>query len=159
MVGTEPAPAFLADLAEYVAIPSVSRDAEPATMLAAAQFLARRLSFADGRVERGPGHPLVRGEWLAAPGRPTVLVYGHYDVQPPGDRARWTSPPFELTSGTGPDGARVLRGRGVSDDKGPVLLVLEMARALLDREGGRVGLQLQEPVFLGAHDAPAKQRR
>jgi acetylornithine deacetylase/succinyl-diaminopimelate desuccinylase-like protein len=126
---------FLADLAEYVAIPSVSRDAEPATMLAAAQFLARRLSFADGRVERGPGHPVVRGEWLAAPGRPTVLVYGHYDVQPAGDPARWTSPPFELTSGTGPDGAPVLRGRGVTDDKGPVLLVLAMARALLDREG------------------------
>lgn len=131
----EPSPAFLADLAEYVAIPSVSRDADPETMAATARFLARRLAFADGRVEQGAGHPVVRGQWLGAPGRPTVLVYGHYDVQPAGDPARWTSPPFQLTAGTGPAGEPVLRGRGVTDDKGPVLLVLEMARTLLEREG------------------------
>lgn len=127
-------PDFVADLADYVAIPSVSRTAEPATMRAAAALLARYLDFAGGRAESTAGHPVVRGEWLGAPGRPTVLVYGHYDVQPEGDHERWHSPPFELTAdvvGT----EHVLRGRGVTDDKGPVLLVLAMARDLLSREG------------------------
>jgi len=128
-------PDFLADLTAYVAIPSVSRDAGPATMAAAAAFLADRLSWAGGRVETTAGHPVVRGDWLGAPGRPTVLVYGHYDVQPAGDPAGWSHPPFELTPGVGPDGEDVLRGRGVTDDKGPVLLVLDMARTLLDRDG------------------------
>lgn len=135
MADTGTPSALLADLAEYVAIPSVSRDAEPAIMHAAADFLAGRLSFAGGRVESTAGHPVVRGEWLGAPGRPTVLVYGHYDVQPAGDPARWSTPPFELTAGIGPAGAAVVRGRGVTDDKGPVLLVLEMARTLLEAEG------------------------
>jgi len=126
---------FLADLATYVAIPSVSRDADPQTMAAAAAFMADRLSWAGGRVETTAGHPVVRGDWLGAPGGPTVLVYGHYDVQPAGDPAQWSSPPFTLTPAVGPDGAAVLCGRGVTDDKGPVLLVLEMARILLDRDG------------------------
>ncbi len=128
-------PEFLEDLAAYVAIPSVSRDADAATMRAAADFLVGRLAFAGARVEATAGHPVVRGEWLGAPGRPTVLVYGHYDVQPAGDPDRWSTPPFTLAHGVGPDGAAVVRGRGVTDDKGPVLLVLAMARALLDREG------------------------
>lgn len=127
-------PEFLEDLTEYVAIPSVSRDGDPVTMRAAADFLARRLAFAGGRVADGVGNPVVRADWLGAPGRPTVLVYGHYDVQPEGSHARWHSPPFELTAdvvGAEP----VLRGRGVTDDKGPVLIVLAMARQLLAREG------------------------
>jgi acetylornithine deacetylase/succinyl-diaminopimelate desuccinylase-like protein len=127
-------PEFLTDLAHYVAIPSVSRDSDPATMRAAADFLAAQLAFADGRVTDGAGNPVVRGDWLGAPGRPTVLVYGHYDVQPEGDHARWHSPPFELTADTH-GGTPVLRGRGVTDDKGPVLVVLAMARDLLAREG------------------------
>jgi acetylornithine deacetylase/succinyl-diaminopimelate desuccinylase-like protein len=83
-----------------------------------------------GRVEQTGGHPLVRAEWLGAPGAPTVLVYGHYDVQPTGDLAEWPSPPFELAV----DGD-VLRGRGVTDDKGPVYLVLVLLRGLLARDG------------------------
>src|SRR6266568_9071164 len=77
------------------------------------------------------GHPVVLGEWLGAPGAPTVLVYGHYDVQPTGDLAEWDSPPFELTA----DGA-VVRGRGATDDKGPVYIVLKTAQAYLEQEGG-----------------------
>jgi acetylornithine deacetylase/succinyl-diaminopimelate desuccinylase-like protein len=122
---------YLAELAEFVAIPSVSRDASPATMTAAAQWLAGQLPFAGGRVVRTAGHPVVRGEWLGAPGAPTVLVYGHYDVQPTGDEAEWQSPPFELAV----DGA-VARGRGVTDDKGPVYMVLKTAQAFCAQEGG-----------------------
>jgi acetylornithine deacetylase/succinyl-diaminopimelate desuccinylase-like protein len=122
--------AYLRELAELVAVPSVSRDADQATMLAGAHWLAERLSFAAGRVEQTGGHPVVRGEWLGAPGAPTILVYGHYDVQPTGDVAEWVTPPFELTG----DGD-VVRGRGVSDDKGPVYLVLKTAQAFFEQEG------------------------
>ncbi len=66
-------------------------------MRRAADWIARQLDFAAGRVEETGGHPVVRGEWLGAPGAPTVLVYGHYDVQPTGDEAEWLSPPFLLT--------------------------------------------------------------
>jgi acetylornithine deacetylase/succinyl-diaminopimelate desuccinylase-like protein len=120
----------IAELAEYVAIPSVSRDAPPDTMRAAADWLVARLSFANGRIDTTQGHPVVRGEWLGAPGAPTVLVYGHYDVQPTGALDEWRTPPFELVV----DGD-VLRGRGVSDDKGPVYVVLAVARAFIEQEG------------------------
>ena len=120
----------LGRLAEYVAIPSNSRDADPGTMRRAADWIAGQLDFAGGRVEETGGHPVVRGEWLGAPGAPTVLVYGHYDVQPTGDEAEWLSPPFQLTV----DGD-IARGRGVSDDKGPVLLVVEMLRAAIAQRG------------------------
>ena len=68
-------------------------------MRAAATWVAGQLAFAGGRVEETAGHPVVRGEWLGAPGAPTVLVYGHYDVQPTGNLAEWRTPPFELTRG------------------------------------------------------------
>ena len=112
-------------------MPSVSRDADAGTMLAAARWLAAQLDFAGGRVEPTAGHPVVRGEWLGAPGAPTILVYGHYDVQPTGDLAEWLTPPFELVQ----DGD-VVRGRGSSDDKGPVYIVLKTARAFAAQEGG-----------------------
>jgi acetylornithine deacetylase/succinyl-diaminopimelate desuccinylase-like protein len=117
-------------LAEYVAIPSNSRDADPITMRRAAAWIAGQLGFAAGRVEETGGHPVVRGEWLGAPGAPTVIVYGHYDVQPTGDESEWLSPPFLLTI----DGD-IARGRGASDDKGPVLLVVEMLRAAIEQRG------------------------
>jgi acetylornithine deacetylase/succinyl-diaminopimelate desuccinylase-like protein len=120
----------IAELADYVAVPSVSRDATPDTMLAAANWLAAQLSFADGRVVPTEGHPVVRADWLGAPDAPTILVYGHYDVQPTGDPAEWLTPPFEQTV----DGD-VLRGRGVSDDKGPVYMVLKVAQAFVEQEG------------------------
>ena len=121
---------YLRELAEFVAVPSVSRDAGQPAMLAAASWLAAQLAFAGGRVEQTAGHPVVRADWLGAPGAPTILVYGHYDVQPTGDLAEWLTPPFELAA----DGY-VARGRGVSDDKGPVYLVLKTAQAFIEQEG------------------------
>jgi acetylornithine deacetylase/succinyl-diaminopimelate desuccinylase-like protein len=121
---------YLRELSEYVAVPSISRDASPETMRAAAGWLASQLAFAGGRVVETDGHPAVRGEWLGAVGAPTILVYGHYDVQPTGDLAEWVTPPFELTV----DGD-VVRGRGASDDKGPVYIVLKVAQAFLAQEG------------------------
>ena len=126
----------------------------------AAEWLAGQLGFAGGRVVPTEGHPAVRGEWLGAPGAPTVLVYGHYDVQPTGDPREWHSPPFELTV----DGD-VVRGRGASDDKGPVYIVLKTAQAFLAQEG-RLPLNVKFlfegeeetgsphlPAFMAAHAA------
>ena len=121
---------YLRELSEYVAVPSVSRDASGETMRAAAGWLAGQLAFAGGRLVETDGHPVVRGDWLGAAGAPTILVYGHYDVQPTGDLAEWVTPPFELTV----DGD-VVRGRGATDDKGPVYIVLKVAQAFLAQEG------------------------
>jgi acetylornithine deacetylase/succinyl-diaminopimelate desuccinylase-like protein len=123
--------AYLAELADFVAVPSISRDASSATMHEAAQWVAGQLAFAGGRVvPQEDGHPVVMGEWLGAAGAPTILVYGHYDVQPTGAEGEWTTPPFELTV----DGD-VVRGRGASDDKGPVYIVLKTAQAFFAQEG------------------------
>ncbi len=122
---------YLRELSEYVAVPSVSRDASAETMRAAANWLAGQLAFADGRLVETDGHPVVRGDWLGAGDAPTILVYGHYDVQPTGSPQEWDSPPFELTV----DGD-VVRGRGATDDKGPVFIVLKVAQAFLAQEGG-----------------------
>jgi acetylornithine deacetylase/succinyl-diaminopimelate desuccinylase-like protein len=121
---------YIAELTDFVEIPSVSRDASAETMQQGADWLAAQISFANGRVEQTAGHPVVRGEWLNAPGLPTILVYGHYDVQPTGDIAEWNTPPFSLVR----DGD-VIRGRGVTDDKGPVLIVLKVAQAFIAQEG------------------------
>jgi acetylornithine deacetylase/succinyl-diaminopimelate desuccinylase-like protein len=126
---------YIDELAGYVAIPSVSRDASEMTMRTAAQWLADQLLFADGRVESTAGHPVVRAEWMGRPGYPTVLVYGHYDVQPTGDLAEWRTPPFDLTLDTN-DSTDVIRGRGSSDDKGPVYIVLKVAQAFMEQESG-----------------------
>jgi acetylornithine deacetylase/succinyl-diaminopimelate desuccinylase-like protein len=121
---------YLRELAAFVAVPSVSRDASREIMQAAAQWLAGQLEFAGGRVVDSDGHPVVRGEWLGAGEAPTVLVYGHYDVQPTGSDDEWVTPPFELTA----DGD-IVRGRGATDDKGPVYMVLKTAQAFLAQEG------------------------
>src|SRR5258708_23236447 len=99
-------------------------------MRSAARWLAGQLAFAGGGMVETAGHPVVRGEWLGADGAPTILVYGHYDGQPTGSQAEWVTPPFELSL----DGD-VARGRGATDHKGPVYIVLKTAQALLAQEG------------------------
>lgn len=123
--------AYIEELSQYVAIPSVSRDATRDTMDQAAKWLVSQLSFANARIENTDGHPLVRADWHVSDEAPTILVYGHYDVQPTGDLEEWITPPFELTV----DG-EVIRGRGCTDDKGPVYVVLKVAQAFEREEGG-----------------------
>ncbi len=118
------------ELRSFCSIPSVSADPAYASGIAdAAAWLAERLRRAGlEHVELLPtgGHPAIVADWLNAPGVPTVLVYGHYDVQPPDPVERWRSPPFtpELRDGR-------LYARGASDDKGPLLIPILVAEAFL----------------------------
>ena len=129
--------AFLARLAAFVAHPSVGADPGYADgMEAARRFLETRLSEAGfGNLHRltapdGSGQPAIYADWLGAGDAPTLIVYGHYDVQPPDPLNLWHSQPFEATVRDGR-----LYGRGVSDDKGPMLIALEALIAFLDVEG------------------------
>jgi acetylornithine deacetylase/succinyl-diaminopimelate desuccinylase-like protein len=119
---------ILSSLIEFAAIPSVSTDPEHAADIqAAARWVAAALAAAgplNVRTIDTPGNPVVYGEWLGAPGKLTVLVYGHYDVQPPDPLEKWQSPPFTPTLRDDR-----LYARGVSDDKGPMLIPIKVARA------------------------------
>jgi acetylornithine deacetylase/succinyl-diaminopimelate desuccinylase-like protein len=115
-------------LARLVRFPSVSVDPRRASDVArCARYLAeelRRMGLEHVRVEQTPRHPLVWARWARAPGRPTLLVYGHYDVQPAD--GVWRIPPFEPAV-RGSD----MFGRGASDDKGQLSTHLRALEALL----------------------------
>jgi len=121
-------------LAELIAIPSVSADAAHAgDIVAAADWVAARIQAAGGEAEAVPwngGRPLVIGEIQASArpeSAPTVLCYAHFDVQPPDPLELWESPPFELTARNGR-----LYARGVADDKGNLFVLVEAARQLVE---------------------------
>ncbi len=124
----------LADLREFVAIPSIAAQSDHADdVRRAAQWVADRMARAGiERVQLLPTalHPAVYGEWLRAPGTPTVLIYGHFDVMPPGPLRLWTAPPFapEVRDGR-------LYGRGASDDKGNMFIPILATEALLQTVG------------------------
>lgn len=126
--------ALRAALAHFVAIPSVSTDPAHAPDIGrAAGFLAERLraiGFDEVVVHPAPERPIVTAQWCGAGDAPTILVYGHYDVQPPDPLEQWVSPPFEATERDGR-----LYGRGLSDDKGPLMVALSAMEALLATSG------------------------
>ena len=125
---------FIDELLDFVRIPSISALPEHAgDVQRAAKWVADRMESAgiEGvRILPTGGHPVVCGEWLHAPGKPTILIYGHFDVQPVDPVDLWTHPPFEPTIEDG----RVF-GRGASDDKGNMLLPILAVEALLGSEG------------------------
>ena len=125
---------ILGELVEFASIPSVSTDpAHAADMLTAAQWVATKLKAAGPiavRTVATPGNPVVYGEWLGAPGKLTVLVYGHYDVQPADPLEKWHSAPFTPTVRDGR-----LYARGVSDDKGPMLIPIKVAESFFAAAG------------------------
>lgn len=124
----------LKDLMEFVRIPSVSTDpAHRPDIDAAAQWLAERMrqsGVPDVRVMPTAGHPVVLGRWHHDAAAPTVIVYGHYDVQPPEPLESWESEPFvpEVRDGR-------VYGRGASDDKAGVMIALHALRASADATG------------------------
>ena len=141
-------PTSIADLTDLVRIPSVSWDAfDPAHVAASAEKVAALFEatgvFDNVEVARaatdggGQGQPAVLATRAARNGRPTVLLYAHHDVQPPGSDADWQSPPFEPTV----RGDR-LYGRGAADDKAGVISHVAAVRALAEAYGDDLELGL-----------------
>src|SRR5687767_14984630 len=131
------------ELDEFLRIPSVSaRSEHNADTARCADWLANRMRSIGmtATVHSTPGHPIVLGEWRqAGHTAPTVLVYGHYDVQPVEPLDLWTSPPFEPTVRDGK-----LYARGSVDDKGQLYIHVKAAEALL-KQRGRLPINL---IFL-----------
>jgi acetylornithine deacetylase/succinyl-diaminopimelate desuccinylase-like protein len=125
---------FREELYDFLRIPSISAKAEhDDDTRAAATWLAERLEEAglEAEVHETEGHPIVVGEWHGAgPEAPTVLVYGHYDVQPPEPLDKWESPPFEPTERDGR-----IYARGSADDKGQLYMHVKAVEAFMATRG------------------------
>jgi acetylornithine deacetylase/succinyl-diaminopimelate desuccinylase-like protein len=132
---------YLDELRAWVATPSISNDpAHAADVRASADAAAARMRAAgltEALVLETAGHPVAYGAWSGAPGAPTILIYGHHDVQPVDPLALWTTPPFE---GAVRDGK--IFGRGTVDDKGQVLMHVAALEAHL-RVNGRLPLNVK----------------
>lgn len=155
---------ILAELIDYVRIPSISADpAHCGDMRRAVDFLAAHLEgigLEHVAVWETEGHPAVYANWCRAPGAPTILVYGHYDVQPAAPLDAWTSPPFEPVVRDDR-----LIARGGSDNKGPHFIPIKVAEAFLATMGRlpinlklliegeeEVGSRHLEPLVQARHD-------
>jgi len=127
-------PRMLQELSEFLSIPSISAlPAHAPDCRRAAGWLEghlKKLGCPMVNVVEGPGHPVVWAESPRVPGKPTLLIYGHYDVQPPDPLEEWTTPPFAPTVRDDK-----LYARGSSDDKGQVFCLLKAYEAVLDTAG------------------------
>jgi acetylornithine deacetylase/succinyl-diaminopimelate desuccinylase-like protein len=124
----------LRELEDFLRIPSISSQPERAADVrrAAGHLVEQyeRIGLQNAEIIETAGHPVVYADWLNAPGKPTVLLYGHYDVQPVDPLDLWTSPPFEPMRQDG-----LLLGRGASDDKGQIALHWQAIAAWLTATG------------------------
>jgi acetylornithine deacetylase/succinyl-diaminopimelate desuccinylase-like protein len=137
-------PRIIEQLQELLRIPSISAlSAHQGDVLRCAEWLAdhmRTIGLEAVALYPTPGNPIVYGEWLGAPGRPTALIYGHYDVQPVDPLSEWEKPPFDPVVRDGQ-----IYGRGSTDDKGQLFMHLKVIEAYL-RDGGALPMNLK--VFL-----------
>src|SRR5687767_3042331 len=135
---------YVDELKQYLAIPSISALPEhSADVRRAAEWTADALRTAgmeNVRLIDTPGNPVVYGDWLNAPGKPTILFYGHYDVQPVDPVNLWTSPPFEATVRDGE-----IYARGAADDKGQVFMHIKAIEAYL-KQGATLPVNIK--VFI-----------
>src|ERR1700692_429191 len=126
--------AFLEGLKAFLRIPSISTLSEhKPDIRRAAEFVRNDLEKAglqNAQLIEGQGNPLVYAEWLGAPGKPTVLLYGHYDVQPPDPLDEWKSPPFEPEIRNDN-----IFARGACDDTGQVYIQIKAVEGLLKTTG------------------------
>ena len=122
------------ELKEFLKIPSISTDpAHKKDIKKCAHFVKTKLQDAglnNVKVIKTEGHPLIYGEWLKAKGKPTVLIYGHYDVQPVDPIELWDTPPFEPTIKS-----NKIFARGATDDKGQVYMHIKSVEAYLETVG------------------------
>jgi acetylornithine deacetylase/succinyl-diaminopimelate desuccinylase-like protein len=125
---------YVDELKEYLAIPSISAlPHHAADVRRCAEWTSTemsRIGLQNVRLEETPGNPVVYGEWLGAQGAPTILFYGHYDVQPVDPINLWTSPPFEATIRDGE-----IYARGSADDKGQVFMHFKAVEAHIKQHG------------------------
>src|SRR4051794_34387855 len=125
---------YVDELKQYLAIPSISALPEHAAdTRRAAEWTAdalRNAGMQSVRLMDTPGNPVVYGDWLGAAGKPTILFYGHYDVQPVDPVNLWTSPPFEATVRDGE-----IYARGAADDKGQVFMHVKAVEAFMKQAG------------------------
>ncbi len=125
---------YISELGEFIRIPSVSSQPEHnEDMRRCAEWASshmRMIGLEDVQIFETPGHPIVYGEWLHATGKPTILLYGHYDVQPEDPVDLWTSPPFEPTIRNGN-----MYARGTADDKGQVFIHFKAIETYLKTHG------------------------
>src|SRR6476659_9513000 len=125
---------YVTELKHYLAIPSISAMPMHADdVVRCARWTAdelTRIGLENVRLAPTNGYPIVYGDWLRAPGAPTVLFYGHYDVQPVDPISHWQTPPFEATVRDGE-----LYARGAADDKGQVFMHIKAIEAHL-KQGG-----------------------
>lgn len=149
--------AVRARLEALIRLPSVSTDPafEPGMQATRDYLLAwfRDMGLGDVQTLDGGGHPALYGAWNGAPDRPTLLIYGHYDVQPPDPVDAWTSPPFEPTERNGR-----LYGRGASDDKGSSVIAIAAVAAYLEQTNAlpvNVKLFLEGEEEVGSPSLPA----
>ena len=133
---------FLSELKDLLRIPSISTlPQHKDDVRRAAQFIANELSrigIENVEVIKTAGHPLVYGDWLHAPGKPVVLCYGHYDVQPPDPLDEWQTPPFEPTERNSN-----LYARGAVDDKGQMYMHLKAVEALMKAANGKLPVNVK----------------
>ncbi|QUW21080.1 dipeptidase [Sporosarcina sp. Marseille-Q4063] len=131
---TEQRETHLEELNEFLRIPSISALSEhKPDMQQAAEWLVDSLTKAgleNVEINETDGHPVVYGDWLHAEGKPTILVYGHYDVQPVDPLELWDSAPFEPEVRD-----NKLYARGASDDKGQVFMHIKAVEALMKESG------------------------
>jgi len=158
---------YLSELKDLLAIPSISALPEHASdVRRCAQWCADemgRIGLQNVRLIDTPGNPVVYGDWLGAPGAPTILFYGHYDVQPVDPLNLWISPPFEATIRDGE-----IYARGSADDKGQVFMHFKAIEAHMKQNGRlpvnmKIILEGEEEVgsahlddFIGAHKSELK---
>ena len=135
-------PRFIEELSDFLRIPSVSAKPENVDdVRAAGQWVVDRLKAAgieNAEMFDTAGHPVVCADWLhAGPEKPTILIYGHFDVQPAEPFDLWSSPPFEPAIRDDR-----IYGRGATDDKGAMLIPILAAEALL-KETGRLPVNVR----------------
>jgi len=133
---------FLNELKDLLRIPSISTlEEHKSDVRRAADFVAQdltRMGFEHVEVVPTKGHPLIYADWLHAPGKPTVLCYAHYDVQPPDPVDEWISPPFEPTERN-----QNIYARGAVDDKGQLWMQLKAFEALMKSGNGKLPLNVK----------------
>ncbi len=135
-------PRFLSELKDLLRIPSVSTLPEhQPDVRRAAEFVAadlKRIGMEHVEIIPTAGHPLIYADWLHAGGKPTVVCYGHYDVQPPDPLDEWVTPPFEPTERN-----QNLYARGAVDDKGQMYMHLKALESLMKTGGGKLPLNVR----------------